>query len=135
MAQKCPNCGSTNIRDTLTGQRCNECGQRVSDDVSADTIVKNTTGGPNFPDEVEAGPFDVERSAYEKAVEAHEERSQMSQERDEDKRARITTDLDLWLSDMDSFDFPGVDTPTTRPQPQEKDKPFLDETLVEKFFD
>lgn len=73
------------------------------------------------------GDFRVGKDERERAWNAHQERSALSQEQDEERRARITTDVDQWMSDKDSFDFPGIDTPSRKPRAQEKDEPFVDE--------
>lgn len=47
--------------------------------------------------------------------EVHESRSEYAQSQDEARDARLTTDVEKWTSDVNSWDFPGVDTgPTFR---------------------
>jgi len=86
------------------------------------------SGSTDPGDNIRRGDFRVDRDLFKEAREQHNSRSELSQERDENNRARITTDYAKWTNDPDSFDFPGVDTPNKRkPRGQKKDKPFIEE--------
>lgn len=129
MVRKCDHCGGTNFRDSLGGEICTSCNSKVdSTSVGVSSEVNQNDAYPSVNDGfVEAGDFQVESSKIDKALDAHEDRSEKSQKRDEERRARVTTDFDQWKNDKDSFDFPGVDTPKNRPEAKEKDKPFVDD--------
>lgn len=45
------------------------------------------------------------------ARERNQERSAHARDVDDDLQAEVTTDLDKWSADPDSYDFPGIDTP------------------------
>jgi len=135
MVQKCPNCGSTERLELLSGPECASCGTLLDGSVSAEVKSSLAENDSNFNvDTVSAGDFDVGQSAFEKAKSAHESRPEINQRRDEQRRARVTTDFDTWNSDKNSFDYPGVDTPTDRPEVQEKDKSFIDDGLFDDLF-
>lgn len=96
----------------------------------------STTPDPSGRDTITRGDFRVGRDQFKEAREFHDERSAYSQEQDEERRARITTDLEQWKSDPDSFDYPGVDTPNQRkPRRQEKDRGVVDEDDLLRPFD
>lgn len=64
--------------------------------------------------------------------EIHESRSEYAQKQDEARDARITTDVEKWANDPDSWDFPGVDTgPTFR---REQGEDFDTESFLDRFF-
>lgn len=100
-----------------------------------DQILDATEGGPRDrtayrrqqTDTTAVGEFAPLETELQKAIDEHEARPQISQRRDEGRRARVTTDFNKWRTDMDSFDFPGVDTPSGNPDAQKKDRPFVDE--------
>jgi len=132
MAQTCPNCGSSEFRETLSGKLCANCGKKV--DTTSAEISAKVREEDAYPSAdsglVEAGDFQVGSPDIQEAIEAHEDRPEFNQERDEQFRARVTTDVDKWMNDMDSFDFPGVDTPSNRPEAEQKDEPFVDDEFI-----
>jgi len=71
------------------------------------------------------GDFSVPGEKIERAEEFHTSRPALNRRRDNQRRARVTEDFDQWRSDPDSFDFPGVDTPSDSPSSLPKDKPFF----------
>jgi hypothetical protein len=81
------------------------------------------------------GDFRILNADRKEAYEFHQDRPALNQEQDEERRARITTDVDKWKSDPNSFDFPGIDTPSRKPRRQEKDKGFVDTTMLLRPFD
>jgi len=103
--------------------------------IIGDQIVEATEGGPRDrtafrrrqTDVTAAGEFEIPATEFQNATDAHEARPQINQRRDEGRRARVTTDFNKWRTDKDSFDFPGVDTPSGNPDAQKKDRPFVDE--------
>lgn len=67
------------------------------------------------------GEFDVAESDFEQAQQVNQSRSTRSRNQDAAKRARVTNDFEQWQNNPDHFDFPGIDTPTTDPEKQERD--------------
>jgi len=63
--------------------------------------------------------------------ELHARRDQYARRQDEGRDAQLTTDPEKWANDMDSFDFPGVDTgPTFRDEnPNFDTDGFIEDTL------
>lgn len=76
-------------------------------------------------DRMPIGDFNVFDDDFQEAQQIHQQRSSRERRQDNSKRARVTEDFGLWQSDPDSFDFPGVDTPSDNPRIAPKDKPFL----------
>jgi len=63
--------------------------------------------------------------------ELHESRNGFAQKQDEARDARLTKDVEKWANDMNSWDFPGVDTgPTFR---EEQGDDFDTESFLDKF--
>jgi hypothetical protein len=131
MDEKCQACGSKQFRETLAGKTCERCGQVADNSPSAEVKTSVVESASYLDDDsaVDAGDFNITSSDFSAAKEAHESRAEINQKRDEERRARITTDFDKWKNDKDSFDFPGIDTPSARPEAQEKDRPFVDADL------
>lgn len=133
MPDSCPVCGSTSFRESLSGTVCAECGAQINTDTSASigASVRESTDYLDSDSDVTAGDFTVSADDFRKAEDAHESRPAANQRRDENRRARITTDRGKWESDKDSYDFPGVDTPTERPTAIDTDLPFADEGVLD----
>ncbi len=103
---------------------------------SARQQQESTMPSPEERDTIRRGDFRVGRDVFQNAQETHDERTARSQELDEERRARVTTDFDRWAADPNSWDFPGVDTPSQRrPRRQEKDRGFVDENSLLRPFD
>ncbi len=101
---------------------------------SARQQQERTSTGPG--ETIRRGDFRIGRDEFQEAQEVHDERTAVSQEHDEERRARVTTDFDRWAADPNSWDFPGVDTPSQRrPRRQEKDRGFVDENSLLRPFD
>jgi len=97
---------------------------------------RNTRESTGPGENIRRGDFRVDRDIYAEATEMHRERPESAQEQDAQKRARVTTDFALWADDKNSYDFPGVDTPTRRPRREEKDRDFVDfDSLLRPFDD
>lgn len=94
---------------------------------------ERTTSGQ--PTTTNVGDFRVDRQARKDAWNRHQERSAYAQEQDEERRARVTTDVDKWERNPASFDFPGIDTPTRSPRRQEKDREHVDADALLRPYD
>lgn len=107
-------------------QRALAEGTRFFPERSARQDTSTTTTSSGQSDTIRRGDFRIPRDEFQEARNTHDERSIRAQHFDEEKRARVTTDVDQWKSDPNSFDFPGVDTPSSRnPRREEKDQPFV----------
>lgn len=71
------------------------------------------------------GDFMVNRSEQKEAFEQHQERSARAQDVDNQRRATVTTNFELWSDHPDRYDFPGIDTPSRKTRIQDADKPFV----------
>lgn len=81
--------------------------QTFRDNVSEIANFRGTSsGGKNV-----VIPSRVEDELPPDPMEVHESRSEYAQKQDEARKARLTNDPELYASDPNSYDFPGVDVP------------------------
>jgi len=71
------------------------------------------------------GDFVVNRNDQQKAFDQHQDRSERAKDVDNQRRATLTTEFELWSENPGRYDFPGIDTPSRKPRVQEDDKPFV----------
>jgi len=76
------------------------------------------------------GDFGIVRSDRQKAFEFHQDRSEVAQRVDGNRRAKVTDDFEQWSSDPSQFDFPGIDTPSRKPRLQERDLDEVNESSL-----
>jgi len=72
------------------------------------------------------------KSSERDPMQIHESRTDYAQKQDEARDARLTTDVEKWASDPNSWDFPGVDTGPQFREEQSEDfdtDSFLDRIL------
>jgi len=100
-------------------------------------IASQQQSGRTDPGEtIRRGDFKVNRETYKEGREMHNERSAEAQRVDEQRRARVTTDFSQWANNMDSFDYPGIDTPNRRkPRRKDKDRGFVDSNALLRPFE
>jgi len=72
------------------------------------------------------GDFVVNRSQQKEAFEQHQDRSARAKDVDNQRRATLTTNFELWSENPGRYDYPGIDTPSRKPRVQEDDKPFVE---------
>jgi len=72
------------------------------------------------------GDFMVNRSQQKEAFEQHQDRSARAKDVDNQRRATLTTNFELWSENPGRYDYPGIDTPSRKPRVQEDDKPFVE---------